>query len=55
MLIPRIAVKIPETIEKVVISKNQFKGPFPPLRFVNIEEGNDGTGNNINVLYDGHT
>ena len=48
-------MKIPETIEKVVISKNQLKGPFPLLGFVNIEEGNDETGNNINVLYDGHT
>ena len=45
-------MKLPERIKEVTISKYQSKGPFPPLGFVNIEEGNDGAGNNYGLYWE---
>lgn len=44
-------MKTPPCITEVTISPYQSKGPLPPLGFVEMEEGNDGAGNNYGLYW----
>lgn len=45
-------MKITEEIKRLTISKNQSRGPAPPLGFVEVDEGNDGAGNNYGLYWE---
>ena len=45
-------MKMPSSINKVTISKSQDFWIFPPLGFLEIEEGNDGGGNNYGLYWE---